>query len=181
MSRIGKQPIPIPEGVEVKVEDDFVIVKGPKGELKNRFGPEIQLEILKNEVRVKPLDINKKGTSALWGTYRSLIANMVEGVIKGFEKKLEIEGVGYKASVQGDKLVLSLGFFHPIEVEAPEGVEFKVEKNIITVSGIDKQLVGQVAAEIRSKRKPEPYKGKGIHYVGEIIRRKPGKRAVTTE
>jgi len=180
MSRIGKQPIQIPENVEVKIDGDLVIVKGPKGELKNQVRPEIKVEIKDKEVILKPVKFHK-GTQALWGTYRSHIANMIEGVIKGFEKKLALEGVGYKANLEGRDLVLHLGYSHPVKVKAPEGIEFKVEKNVITVSGIDKQLVGQVAAEIRSKRKPEPYKGKGIRYKDEVIRRKAGKKAVGTE
>lgn len=180
MSRIGKKSITIPEGVEVKVEGDLVMVKGPKGELKNQIRPEIKVEIKDKEIGLKPVILHK-GTSALWGTFRSLINNMVEGVTKGFAKILEIEGVGYRANLEGRDLVLSLGYSHPIKVKAPQGIEFKVEKNTITISGIDKQLVGQVAAEIREKRKPEPYKGKGIRYQGEVIRKKAGKKAVATE
>jgi len=180
MSRIGKKSIQIPEGVEVKIEGDLIMVKGPKGELKNQIRPEIKAEVKDGQVEFKP-QIFRKGTSALWGTYRSLIFNMIEGVTKGFEKALEIEGVGYRAVLEGKDLVLNLGYSHPIKIKAPQGIEFKVEKNNITVSGIDKQLVGQVAAEIRSGRKPEPYKGKGIRYRGEIIRRKAGKKAVATE
>lgn len=180
MSRIGKQPIQIPEGVEVKIDGDLVIAKGPKGELRNQIRPEIKVEIKNKEIILKPAKFHK-GTQALWGTYRSNIFNMIEGVTKGFEKKLEIQGVGYKANLEDRDIVLSLGFSHPIKIKAPEGIEFKVERSIITVSGIDKQLVGQVAAEIRSKRKPEPYKGKGIRYQGEIVRRKVGKKAVGME
>jgi large subunit ribosomal protein L6 len=185
MSRIGKQPIVIPENVEVKIGEDEIKVKGPQGELTQSIPPQIKL-ILKDsstgqkELQVTPQEKSKK-TSALWGLLRALIFNMVKGVTEGFEKKLEIEGVGYRASLQGNKLVLNLGFSHPIEIEAPAGIEFKVEKNIITVSGIDKQLVGQVAAKIRAQRKPEPYKGKGIRYLDEVIRRKAGKKTVGTE
>lgn len=180
MSRIGKQPITIPEGVEVKVDGDLVTVKGPKGELRNQLRPEIKIEIKDKEIILKPVKFHK-GTQALWGTYRSHIANMIKGVTKGFEKKLEIQGVGYRANLEDKDLVLSLGYSHPIKMTGREGIEFKVEKNTIIVSGIDKQLVGQLAAEIRSKRKPEPYKGKGIRYQGEIIKRKAGKKAVGTE
>jgi len=180
MSRIGKQPIQIPEGVEVKIDGDLVIIKGPKGELKNQVRLEIKVEIKDKEIVLKLVKFHK-GTQALWGTYRSNIFNMIEGVTKGFEKKLEIEGVGYRANLEGRNLVLNLGYSHTIEIKAPKEIEFKVEKNVITVFGIDKQLVGQVAAEIRSKRKPEPYKGKGIRYQGEIVRRKAGKKAVGTE
>ncbi len=180
MSRIGKQPIAIPEGVDVKIDGDFVIIKGPKGELKNKIRPEIKVEIKDKQIILKPVK-SLRDTQALWGTYRSLIANMTQGVTKGFEKKLEIEGVGYKANLEGKDLILNLGYSHSIKIKAPEGIELKVEKNVITVSGTDKQLVGQIAAEIRSKRKPEPYKGKGIRYQGEVVRRKTGKKAVGTE
>lgn len=180
MSRIGKQPITIPEGVEIKIDSDLVIVKGPKGELKNQIRPEIKVEIKNKKINLKPVTFHK-GTQALWGTYRSLISNMVNGVTKGFEKILKIEGVGYKANLEEKDLILNLGYSHPIKIEVPKGIEFKVEKNTITILGIDKQLVGQIAAEIRSKRKPEPYKGKGIRYQDEIVRRKAGKKAVGTE
>jgi len=180
MSRIGKQPIEIPEGVEVKIDQDEIRVKGPKGELAQEIPNEIEVTIKDNQVIVNPKK-KTKNSPALWGLLRTLIANMVEGVINGYQKQLEIEGVGYRAILEGDKLVLSLGFSHSVEVTAPQGIEFKVEKNLITVSGIDKQMVGQIAADIRAKRKPEPYKGKGIHYLGEVIRRKAGKKAAGTE
>ncbi len=180
MSRIGKQPIQIPEGVEVKIDGDFVTIKGPKGELKNQIRPEIKVEMKEKEIVLKPVKF-LKGTQALWGTYRSLIANMIQGTTDGFEKVLEIEGVGYKANLEDKDIVLNLGYSHSIKIKAPDGIEFKIERNVITISGIDKQLVGQVAAEIRSKRKPEPYKGKGIRYKDEIVRRKAGKKAVGTE
>lgn len=179
MSRIGKQPIKISEGVEVKLDDDLILIKGPKGELKQKLHPDIEVEVKDKEVIIKL----KEGTksTAIWGTFRSLVANMLKGVTEGFEKKLIFEGVGYRVNVEGKKLVLNLGYSHPIEIEALQGIEFKVEKNTIIVSGINKQLVGEVAANIRSKRKPEPYKGKGIRYEDEIIRRKVGKKAITTE
>ena len=132
------------------------------------------------ELQVIPQE-KSKNSSALWGLLRALIFNMVKGVTEGFEKKLEIEGVGYRASLQDNKLVLNLGFSHPIEVDAPAGIEFKVDKNVITISGIDKQMVGQIAAKIRDYRKPEPYKGKGIRYSGEVVRRKTGKKATASE
>jgi len=179
MSRIGKQPISIPDQVDVKINDDLIIVKGPKGELKQVLVPEIIIEIQEKEIIIKPK--KESGSNALWGTYRALIANMIKGVVDGFEKKLIFEGVGYRAVVEGKKLVLNLGYSHPVEMNVPDGIEFKVEKNTITISGIDKQLVGEVAANIRDKRKPEPYKGKGIRYDGEIIRRKVGKKAIGTE
>jgi len=180
MSRIGKQPIKVPEGVEVKIDGDFIVVKGAKGELKNQVRPEIKVELNDKEIILKPQKNNNQ-TQALWGTYRSLIANMIQGVTMGFEKVLEIEGVGYRANLEGKDLVLNLGYSHPIRINAPEGIAFEIEKNTIKVSGADKQLVGQTTAEIREKRKPEPYKGKGIRYRGEIVRRKAGKKAVGTE
>ncbi len=180
MSRIGKKPIEIPNEVEVKLDGDLLVVKGPKGELKIEIHPNIKIEIKNKIITLQPKTLSKKN-GALWGTFRSLVDNMIQGVIKGFEKKLEIQGVGYKASIEKNKLTLNLGFSHTIEIEAPEGINFNVEKNIITIFGINKQLVGQVAANIRAKRKPEPYKGKGIRYQGEIVRRKAGKKAVASE
>ena len=181
MSRIGKLPIEITDGVTVEITgDNMVKVKGPKGELSEQIHPNVKLENKDNQIIVSISSENKFDKS-LWGLSRSLIANMVEGVTKGFEKKLEIIGVGYRAQVQGKKLVLSLGFSHPVEYEAPEGITFEIDKekkNILTISGINKRLVGQVSAEIRSYRKPEPYKGKGIKYIDEEIQRKAGKAAV---
>jgi len=177
MSRVGKKPIDIPEGVEVKIEGQKVTVKGPKGELSRSFREEISVEIKDGKVVVSP-KIQTKKTKAFWGLTRSLIFNMIEGVTKGFEKKLEVEGLGYSASLEGEDLVLKVGFSHPVKVKKPKDITFKVEKNVITVSGIDKELVGQIAAKIRSIRPPEPYKGKGIRYMGEEIRRKVGKKAV---
>jgi large subunit ribosomal protein L6 len=179
MSRIGKKPILIPPGVTATKSDNFILIKGPKGELKREILPEISVEINGSEIIVKPARETKK-TSALWGLTRALIAGMVEGAAKGFEKKLEIEGVGYKANVEGNALQLSLGFSHPVKFEAPPGISFKVEKNVITVSGASKELVGETAAAIRALKKPEPYKGKGIKYQGEVIRRKVGKKATAT-
>ena len=187
MSRIGKQPIKIPENVEVKIEGDLITVKGPKGELRNRVPLEIKIEIKDKELKLKPTT-SRKETQALWGTWRSLINNMIQGVTQGFEKKLEIRGVGYRAELKdsptgkaGKNLVLSLGYSHLVKVRAPQDIKFKIEKNTITVSGIDRQVVGQIAADIRRKRKPEPYKGKGIRYKGEIVRRKAGKKAAAME
>ncbi len=177
MSKIGKKPIDIPTGVAVSIDKDKneIIVKGPKGELRNNFASSIQIEVKDNQVFLRPKDETRK-TRALWGLWRTLVSNMIRGVEKGYEKKLELQGVGYKVSKKGRDLDLSLGFSHPVVFKAPEGIEFEVEKNIITVSGIDKQKVGQVAADIRSLKKPEPYKGKGIRYVGEYVRRKVGKK-----
>ena len=191
MSRIGKQSIKVSQGTEIKIEGDTIKVKGSKGELSFDLPSEIKAEMKEDNILISPKNretkqnepaIKKaKEVGALWGLTRALIFNMVKGVTEGFEKKLEIQGVGYKASMQGNKLVMQLGFSHPIEMKTPEGVELKVEKNIITVSGIDKQKVGQTAAKIRDFKKPEPYKGKGIRYEGEKVRRKAGKKAVASE
>jgi len=178
MSRVGKKPILIPEGVEVKIEGQRVMVKGPKGELSREIRPEIKVEAKGKEIFLLP-QIETKKTKALWGLTRALLANMIKGVTEGFEKKLEIEGIGFRASVEGENLVLYVGFTHPIRIKAPEGIKFSVEKNIITVSGVDKEIVSQIAAKIRKVKPPEPYKGKGIRYLGEVIRRKVGKKAVT--
>ena len=175
MSRIGKNPIDIPSGVEVKINGNVVEVKGPKGSLKTEFNPIINIAIEDNQVIVtRPND--NKDVRALHGLYRTLIANNIEGVVNGYEKKLEIIGTGYRAQKQGKKLNMNLGHSHPIELEDPEGIEVEVPSNTeITVKGIDKQKVGAYAAKIRSFRSPEPYKGKGIRYVGEYVRRKVGK------
>lgn len=176
MSRIGKLPIEIPAGVEVKVsEENFVTVKGPKGTLEKQLPVEMNVALEDNQVVVtRPSDLKKM--RSLHGLTRTLVANMVEGVTKGYEKKLEINGVGYRAAKQGKTLNLSLGYSHPVEMIDPEGIESVVEgTNVIIVKGIDKEKVGQYAAEIRFKRPPEPYKGKGIKYDYEYIRRKEGK------
>lgn len=175
MSRIGKNPIDIPSGVEVKLNGNVVEVKGPKGSLQTEFDPRIDVAVEDNQVIVtRPND--NKDIRALHGLYRTLIANNIEGVVNGYEKKLEIIGTGYRAQKQGKKLNLNLGHSHPIELEDPEGIEVEVPSNTeITVKGIDKQKVGAYAAKIRSFRSPEPYKGKGIRYVGEHVRRKVGK------
>jgi large subunit ribosomal protein L6 len=179
MSKIGRQPINIPAGVEVRIDGRFVFAKGPKGELQRKIPKEIKAEIKDGQMVIEPAQSSKR-TNALWGLTRSLLANLVKGVVEGFEKKLEIEGVGFRANVQGDKLVLSLGFSHPVEIPSPKGIKLQVEKNAIIVSGADKELVGQTAANIRALKKPEPYKGKGIRYQGEVIKRKAGKKAVGT-
>jgi len=177
MSRIGKKPIQIPEGVRVEIHQNKIRVEGPKGKLEKNIPSEIDVQIKEGMILVSPKSKTKKA-KALWGTIRQIIYNMVEGVTKGFEKKLEIEGLGYRASVSGDELILEVGFSHPVKIKKPEGINFSVEKNIITVSGIDKELVGQIAANIRRVRPPDPYKGKGIRYLGEVIRKKAGKKAV---
>jgi large subunit ribosomal protein L6 len=177
MSRIGKQPIPVPSGVEITIEPALVKVKGPKGELSERVNRNMQVKQENGEILVaRPTDRGEH--RALHGLTRSLIANMVEGVTNGFEKRLEIQGVGYRAQLQGTKLVLALGYSHPIEMEAPDGIEFEVpQPTRVIVRGISKQMVGEVAANIRKQRPPEPYKGKGIRYEGEYVMRKVGKRA----
>jgi large subunit ribosomal protein L6 len=177
VSRIGRQPIAVPDGVEISVEPELVRVKGPKGELAERVARDIDVKQDDGQVLVsRPTDRGEH--RALHGLTRSLIANMVDGVTNGFEKRLEIQGVGYRAALQGNKLVLSLGYSHPVEVEAPQGIDFEVpQPTQIVVRGISKQAVGEVAAIIRKKRPPEPYKGKGVRYQGEYVARKVGKRA----
>ena len=175
MSRIGRHPVEVPAGVEVKIaENNVVTVKGPKGTLEKALPTEMSIKLEDGQVVVtRPNDLKKM--KSLHGLTRTLIQNMVIGVSQGYEKALEVNGVGYRAQKQGKKLVLSLGYSHPVEMEDPEGLESVVEDNKITVKGIDKEKVGQYAAEIRSKRAPEPYKGKGIKYDTEVIRRKVGK------
>ena len=180
MSRIGKLPITIPAGVTISHKDDVITVKGPKGELTQYVNPAISIEIEDGQVVLKENDKemldNTKQRHAFHGLYRALINNMVVGVSTGYEKVLEINGVGYRAAKSGNKLTLSLGYSHPVEMTDPEGIETVLEgQNIIIVKGIDKEKVGQFAAEIRDKRRPEPYKGKGIKYADETIRRKVGK------
>jgi len=178
MSRIGKLPVQIPKGVEVKVEGNSVKVKGTKGELEKKLPDIVKVKIENGQVSVTSSG-KSKNSKALWGTYRSHIANMVHGVSEGWEKKLEMVGTGYRAKLEGKDLELTVGFSHPVKIKAPEGITYTVEKTIITIAGVDKELVGQVAAQIRSIRPPEPYKGKGIRYVDEEVRRKPGKAAKT--
>ena len=175
MSKIGKKPIEIPEGVQVSLVESTIKIKGPKGELELDLHGKVQIKQDHKEILVTVKDREDRRQRALWGTFRALIRNMITGVTAGFEKKLEITGVGYKASVTGTKLILSLGYSHPVEIEIPKGLELKVEKNTINIAGADRQAVGEFAALIRSQRKPEPYKGKGIKYQGEVIRRKAGK------
>lgn len=175
MSRVGKQPVVIPDGVKIDFRSPHFKVTGPKGTLEADFGSMIQINVGDREVTVTRQN-DRPETRARHGLTRSLIHNMVLGVTQGYEKILEIQGVGYRASMQGKNLNLALGFSHPVTVEPPEGIDFTVEgTNLIKVSGIDKQLVGQVAATVRARRKPEPYKGKGIRYQGEHVRRKVGK------
>ena len=177
MSRIGRQPIAVPDGVEISIEPELVKVKGPKGELEERVSRAIAVAQENGEI-VVTRSTDRGEHRALHGLTRSLIANMVEGVTDGFEKRLEIQGVGYRAQLQGNKLVLALGYSHPVEVNAPDGIDFEVPlPTRVTVRGISKQVVGEVAAYIRKQRPPEPYKGKGIRYEGEYVARKVGKRA----
>lgn len=183
MSRIGKLPIEIPSGVTVDIKDGVVTVKGPKGELSENIHPNIKVEIKDNEI-ICIREGEDKLSRSLHGLSRNLINNMIIGVTKGFEKKLEIIGVGYRAQPSGNKVSLSLGFSHPIEYKAPEGIKFELDpekKNILIVSGINKQIVGEVAAKVRSYRKPEPYKGKGIRYIDEYVARKAGKAVAKGE
>jgi len=174
MSRIGRLPIQIPNGVTVEITGQTVKVTGPKGELSYDFSDKIAVGQVENTL-VLTKKVEDPQSAELYGLTRTLIANMVKGTSEGFKKELEINGIGYRGAVSGSKLTLSLGYSHPIEYVAPNGITIAVEKNIIIVSGIDKQLVGQTSAEIRAFRKPEPYKGKGVKYVTETIRRKAGK------
>ncbi len=175
MSRIGKLPIELPTGVTAEVVDSVAVVRGPKGELQVPIRHEVHLEIQDNIITVV---LDDPTAQAYWGLMRALVANAVRGVSEGYEKELELSGVGYRVQLEGTKLMLTLGFSHPLYVEAPEGIQFEVPDNQhIKVKGIDKQLVGLVASKIRKLKKPEPYLGKGIHYKGEVIRRKAGKSA----
>lgn len=178
MSRIGKKLILIPEGVEVKIDNHKIIIKGPKGELEREIPPEVKVEVKENKVFVSP-EIETKKTKAFWGLTRALISNMVKGVKEGFEKKLELQGLGFRAQLVGNDLELFVGFSHPIKIKPPENIKFSVEKNIIAVSGPDLEKVSQTAAKIRKVRPADPYQGKGIRYLGEVIRKKVGKKAVT--
>ncbi len=177
MSRIGRQPIPVPAGVTIAIEPDRVVVNGPKGELSERIPRDISVEQVDGELRVtRPTDRGEH--RALHGLTRTLVANMVQGVTDGFEKRLEIQGVGYRAQLRGRDLELALGYSHPVNVHAPDGIDFEVpQPTRIVVRGASKQQVGEMAAFIRKQRKPEPYKGKGIRYEGEYVARKVGKRA----
>jgi len=177
MSRIGKQPIELPSGVTATLSANSVTIKGPKGEMTSPLFAGITIEQQDNVLQLTCSDLGDKVTKSKFGLARALLANVVTGVSKGFEKVLELRGVGYRAQVQGSNLNLSLGFSHPVVYEVPQGVEAKVEQSRITLSGIDKQKVGQAAAEIRAFRPPEPYKGKGVRYVDEHVNMKEGKKA----
>ena len=180
MSRIGKKPILINEGVTVQIVGQKVIIKGPKGELQREIRPEIKAVVKDGNIIVSPQTETKK-TNAFWGLTNVLLSNMVKGVTEGFEKKLSIEGIGFRAVMDGENLLLHVGLSHPVQFNTPSGVKLAVEKNIITVSGINKELVTQVAANIRKIKPPEPYKGKGIRYLGELVRKKMGKKAVAAK
>lgn len=176
MSKIAKKPILIPQGITLKTEEGFVMAKGPKGEIQIKILPYIKVAIEGGEISVKP-ESSERQALANWGSMAAFIKNAIKGVGEGFSKTLIIEGVGYRANLEGKKIVLALGFVNPINYELPEGIKAEIEKNtIIKLSGVSKDLVGQAAAKIRSYKKPEPYKGKGIHYDNEIIRRKAGKK-----
>jgi large subunit ribosomal protein L6 len=182
MSRIGKQPIEIPEGIEVNIDDkNIVTVKGSKGELQEKINSNVNIEKKDKEIIVSVEDVDNKKQKSLWGLSRTLISNMIEGLIKGYEKKLEVNGVGYRVALAGKKITLNVGYSNPVDFELPENVDGSVEGNVITLSSINKQAVGQAAARIRKIRKPEPYKGKGIKYIDEVIIRKAGKAAKSAE
>ena len=177
MSRIGKKEILAGSNTEVSLVDRHFAVKGPKGTLERDFLGDVLVKLDDKSISLTLIKENKQ-TRALWGTYASHIKNMLKGVTLGFEKKLVLEGVGYKSQVNGDKLVLALGFSHPVEIVIPQGLKVMAEKNLLTISGVDKELVGSFSAKIRALKKPEPYKGKGFHYHDEVVRRKQGKKSV---
>jgi large subunit ribosomal protein L6 len=181
MSRIGKQPITIPAGVTVTIDGLLLHAKGPKGELSQKIHPQVLVTQQDGVLTVNVKDEDDKSQRALWGLFGSLVNNIIIGVTEGFTKQLDIAGVGFKAVVTGGNLVLNVGFSHQVNFPVPTGIEIKVEGNVITVTGIDKQLVGETAAQIRKVKKVEPYKGKGIKYVGEVVRRKAGKAAAKSK
>ncbi len=175
MSRIGKKPVIIPAGVKAELKNDTLTVTGPKGSLELSVHPKVKIITGEKEIIIDVEEKENKRVRSLWGLFRSLVQNLVDGVTKGFEKKLEVNGVGFKVATGPGKLVMALGFSHPVEVLIPKELSVTVDKNIITISGADKQKVGQFAAEVRELKKPEPYKGKGIKYIDEVIIRKAGK------
>jgi len=179
MSRVGQKPISLPKDVKIDLRDDLLTVKGPKGELRRKIHPKVAI-LTENEQIVVSIKDGNKGSKALHGLFRALIANMVTGVTQGFERALEIVGVGYRAELSGKRAIFHLGYAHPITLDLPEGIDARVEKTKITLSGIDKELLGRTAAKIRSLREPEPYKGKGIRYDGETVRRKAGKTGASS-
>jgi large subunit ribosomal protein L6 len=177
MSRIGKQKVIIPSSTEVKLSGTVLTVKGPKGTLVRDFTGPVTIHIEADGITFTPNKVGDRTVNALWGTYASHVKNMIEGVNTGYSKSLVLEGVGFKSDVAGTTLNLALGFSHPVKVAIPQGLTVTAEKNVIAVSGIDKELVGQFTASVRGMKKPEPYKGKGFHYTTEIVRRKQGKKA----
>jgi len=177
MSRIGKQTVIIPKGTEVNLTGTLFSVKGPKGSLKRDFPGDVTIHINDSEITFTPNKEGDRTVNSLWGTYASHVKNMIEGVNTGYTKKLILEGVGFKSEVTGTVLKLALGFSHPVNINIPSGLTMTAEKNNLTITGIDKELVGQFTAGIRSLKKPEPYKGKGFHYAGEVVRIKQGKKA----
>ena len=179
MSRIGKKSINIPEGVEVKIENNVLKAKGPRGEAFLVIPDSLKVEISNNSLNVSPIR-DEKDTKALWGTTRAHLNNLIKGLTQGFQKDLEIEGVGYRVNVEGKNLVLKVGYINPVSLEIPDDIEVNIEKNSISVSGNSQEKVGQFAANIKAVKPVEPYKGKGIHYKGERIRRKAGKKIATT-
>ncbi|MGD8984412.1 MAG: 50S ribosomal protein L6 [Desulfobacteraceae bacterium] len=179
MSRVGQKPISLPQEVKIDLKGDLLTVKGPKGELRRKIHPRVNI-LTENDQIVVSIKDGNKGSGALHGLFRALVANMVTGVTQGFEKALEIVGVGYRAELSGKRATFHLGYASPVMVDLPEGIDARVEKTKITLSGIDKELLGRTAAKIRSLREPEPYKGKGIRYEGESIRRKAGKTGATS-
>jgi len=179
MSKIGKKPIILPDDVKIEIQDNKIIVSGKLGRLEREFPRILNIEIKNNILNICPTKINKRNKKrilSLWGTWRSLIQNMVDGVSQGFQKNLIFEGIGFRVNIEGQNLVLNVGFSHPKKIEIPSDIKVDVEKNLIKISGIDKEKIGNFAAKIRKIRPPEPYKGKGIRYEGEFIRRKMGKK-----
>lgn len=176
MSRIGKKPIPLPKGVKISIGDDAISVEGPKGKLRQGIPSSIKFELVDEELRAIPIDQNNPGLAKFHGLARSLVANAVYGVTKGFTRELDIVGIGYRAELQKKQIVFALGYSHPVILDIPDGIDVAIDQQThITVSGIDRQQVGQVAANIRSLRKPDPYKQKGIRYTGEVLKKKVGK------
>jgi|SRR6185369_1070245 len=179
MSKIGKKPITLPSGVDVSVNEGLISVKGPKGALQKPLPPDVEISTEGNILNVRPLANASKDGKVYWGLTRALVQNMITGVTSGFEKVLEFQGVGYKAAAKGKDLELGLGYSHPVIVQGAEGITFVTDKGSIKIQGIDKELIGKIAANIRKYRLPEPYKGSGIRYQGEVIKRKAGKKAAT--
>lgn len=179
MSKIGKKPIAVPQGVDISISEGFVTVKGPKGTVHKPMPSHVSIDIEANEINIRPIDKTTKDSKVYWGLARALVQNMITGASVGFEKVLEFQGVGYKATVKGNDLELGLGFSHPVLIQGAEGITFVTDKASIKIQGMDKELIGKIAAHIRSHRLPEPYKGSGIRYKGEVIKRKAGKKAAT--